>query len=121
MHRSPGCKSARSPAAPAGPGSKEKCVAAPARMRLPPPMPNPPPPASPSVSPDLASARPIATRTHYTILDAPREFDATRALRFAMDASLYIPAALLALACAAFIFWPQRRSAPNVEKTRLDY
>ncbi len=26
-----------------------------------------------------------------------------------MDASLWIPAALLALACAAFIFWPQRR------------
>jgi hypothetical protein len=38
-----------------------------------------------------------------------------------MDASLYIPAILLALACGAFIFWPQRRSVPNVEKTRLDY
>jgi hypothetical protein len=38
-----------------------------------------------------------------------------------MDASLWIPAALLALACAAFIFWPQRRTAPPVEKSRLDY
>jgi hypothetical protein len=38
-----------------------------------------------------------------------------------MDASLWIPAALLAFACAAFIFWPQRRTAPPVEKSRLDY
>ena len=38
-----------------------------------------------------------------------------------MDASLYLPAVLLALACAAFIFWPQRRTAPAAEKTRLDY
>jgi hypothetical protein len=38
-----------------------------------------------------------------------------------MDSSLYLPAAFLALACAAFIFWPQRRIAPPVEKTRLDY
>jgi len=38
-----------------------------------------------------------------------------------MDASLYIPAILLALACAVFIFWPQRRSASPVEKSRLDY
>ncbi len=38
-----------------------------------------------------------------------------------MDASLWIPAALLALACAAYIFWPQRRTVPPAEKTRLDY
>jgi len=38
-----------------------------------------------------------------------------------MDASLYIPALLLALACGFYIFWPQRRAAPPVEKTRLDY
>jgi len=38
-----------------------------------------------------------------------------------MDTSLYLPAVLLALVCAAYIFWPQRRTAPTVEKTRLDY
>ena len=38
-----------------------------------------------------------------------------------MDTSLYIPAVLLALACVAYMFWPQRRTAPPVEKTRLDY
>ena len=38
-----------------------------------------------------------------------------------MDASLYIPALLLLIACCAFIFWPQRRTAPPVEKSRLDY
>ena len=38
-----------------------------------------------------------------------------------MDTSLYLPAVLLALVCTAYIFWPQRRTAPTVEKTRLDY
>jgi len=34
---------------------------------------------------------------------------------------LWLPAALLGLACATYIFWPQRRTAPQVEKTRVDY
>jgi hypothetical protein len=38
-----------------------------------------------------------------------------------MDASLYIPALLLLIACGAYIFWPQRRTVPPVEKSRLDY
>jgi hypothetical protein len=32
-----------------------------------------------------------------------------------------LPAAILLVACAAFIFWPQPRTAAPIEKTRLDY
>jgi hypothetical protein len=32
-----------------------------------------------------------------------------------------LPAAILLVACAAFIFWPQHRAAAPIEKTRLDY
>lgn len=42
-------------------------------------------------------------------------------LLLTMDVSLYFPAVLLVLGCAAYMFWPQRRTAPPVEKTRLDY
>lgn len=38
-----------------------------------------------------------------------------------MNASIVIPPILLLLACGAYIFWPQRRSAAAPEKTRLDY
>jgi hypothetical protein len=38
-----------------------------------------------------------------------------------MSPSLFLPALLLLIACGAYIFWPQRRTAPHVEKTRLDY
>lgn len=38
-----------------------------------------------------------------------------------MDASIIFPPLLLFFACAAYIFWPQRRTAPPTEKTRLDY
>jgi hypothetical protein len=38
-----------------------------------------------------------------------------------MDSSLYLPAILLLIFCVAYIFWPQRRSAPQAEKSRLDY
>jgi hypothetical protein len=54
-------------------------------------------------------------------LDAPGEFDAKRGLRFAMSPSLFLPALLLLIACCAYVFWPQRRTAPQVEKTRVDY
>jgi hypothetical protein len=54
------------------------------------------------------------------------ELDATPrticcSLPSAMDVSTILPAVLLALACVAYIFWPQRRTAPQLEKTRLDY
>ncbi len=38
-----------------------------------------------------------------------------------MDLLSTLPAAILLLACAAFIFWPQTRAAAPIEKTRLDY
>ena len=38
-----------------------------------------------------------------------------------MTFSEIFPAALLTIACFAWIFWPQRSTAPQVEKTRLDY
>jgi hypothetical protein len=38
-----------------------------------------------------------------------------------MDASIILPPLILFLACGAYIFWPQRRTAPSAEKTRLDY
>jgi hypothetical protein len=38
-----------------------------------------------------------------------------------MDFQSIFPAVLLMLACVAFIFWPQKKVAAPVEKTRLDY
>ncbi len=40
-----------------------------------------------------------------------------------MDTQTILPCALLLIACAAYIFWPQNnlRLAPVHEKTRLDY
>ncbi|HZL27055.1 MAG TPA: hypothetical protein VFC39_11045 [Acidobacteriaceae bacterium] len=38
-----------------------------------------------------------------------------------MDAQTIIPPILLAIACFAYVFWPQPRLAVEVEKTRLDY
>jgi hypothetical protein len=38
-----------------------------------------------------------------------------------MDAQTLIPPILLAIACFAFVFWPQPRLSAEVEKTRLDY
>jgi hypothetical protein len=38
-----------------------------------------------------------------------------------MDLLSTLPAAILLLACAAFIFWPQTRATAPIEKTRLDY
>jgi len=38
-----------------------------------------------------------------------------------MDAQSLIAPILLAIACFAYVFWPQPRLAAEVEKTRLDY
>jgi hypothetical protein len=38
-----------------------------------------------------------------------------------MDFQTIVAPALLLLACFAYIFWPQQKLAPVVEKTRLDY
>lgn len=38
-----------------------------------------------------------------------------------MNLSIVLPATLLTLGCFAYIFWPQRKIARPVEKTRLDY
>jgi hypothetical protein len=38
-----------------------------------------------------------------------------------MNTLSILPAAILLLACAAFIFWPQARATAPIEKTRLDY
>jgi hypothetical protein len=38
-----------------------------------------------------------------------------------MDAQSIIPPILLAIACFAYVFWPQPRLSAEVEKTRLDY
>lgn len=38
-----------------------------------------------------------------------------------MDAQSLIAPILLAIACFAYVFWPQPRLAVEVEKTRLDY
>ena len=38
-----------------------------------------------------------------------------------MDLNLLLPMFALVLAYGAYIFWPQRRIAAPVEKTRLDY
>ena len=35
--------------------------------------------------------------------------------------SLWIPGFVLLFLCAAYVFWPQARLAPVIEKTRLDY
>jgi hypothetical protein len=39
----------------------------------------------------------------------------------ALDFASVFPAALLAFACFAYIFWRQQKIAAPVEKTRLDY
>jgi hypothetical protein len=38
-----------------------------------------------------------------------------------MTLATILPGLLLLLACFAYIFWPQRKLARPVEKTRLDY
>ena len=38
-----------------------------------------------------------------------------------MDAQSLIAPIILALACFAYVFWPQPRLSAEVEKTRLDY
>jgi len=38
-----------------------------------------------------------------------------------MDVATIVPGLALLLGCGAYIFWPQRRVAAPVEKTRLDY
>ena len=38
-----------------------------------------------------------------------------------MDAQSLIAPILLAIACFAYVFWPQPRLAAQVERTRLDY
>ncbi len=39
-----------------------------------------------------------------------------------MDLQIFVPCALLLLACGAYIFWPQNRLlTPLREKNRLDY
>jgi hypothetical protein len=38
-----------------------------------------------------------------------------------MDTATLIACALLLIACFGYVFWPQPRLAPPVEKTRLDY
>ena len=38
-----------------------------------------------------------------------------------MDTQTLIAPLLLLLGCTLFIFWPQEKLAPVVEKTRLDY
>jgi hypothetical protein len=38
-----------------------------------------------------------------------------------MTPQTILPALLLSLGCIAYVFWPQRRLAAPVEKTRLDY
>jgi hypothetical protein len=38
-----------------------------------------------------------------------------------MAPSTFIPALVLLIFCIAYVFWPQQRTAPAVEKTRLDY
>jgi len=42
-------------------------------------------------------------------------------LLLTMDTSIILPPLMLLIACGAYIFWPQRRTAPTVEKTRLGY
>ncbi len=34
---------------------------------------------------------------------------------------IFIGPILLAVLCFAYVFWPQRKLAPEIEKTRLDY
>ena len=38
-----------------------------------------------------------------------------------MDVPSLLPAILLAIGCIVYVFWPQKRVAAPVEKTRLDY
>ena len=38
-----------------------------------------------------------------------------------MSPEILVPPLLLVVGCVAFIFWPQRRLASPIEKTRLDY
>jgi hypothetical protein len=38
-----------------------------------------------------------------------------------MDAQTLIGPILLAIFCFAYVFWPQPKLAPEIEKTRLDY
>jgi hypothetical protein len=38
-----------------------------------------------------------------------------------MDAQTLIGPILLLIACFAYVFWPQPKLAPEIEKTRLDY
>jgi len=38
-----------------------------------------------------------------------------------MDLQTILAPAVLLLACFAYIFWPQQKLAPVLEKTRLDY
>jgi hypothetical protein len=38
-----------------------------------------------------------------------------------MPPSILIPAILLLIVCFSFVFWPQQKVAPAVEKTRVDY
>jgi len=38
-----------------------------------------------------------------------------------MDVQSLLPALLLAIGCIAYIFWPQKKIAAPIEKTRLDY
>jgi hypothetical protein len=38
-----------------------------------------------------------------------------------MAPSILIPALALLIGCLAFVFWPQEKLAPAIEKTRLDY
>ena len=38
-----------------------------------------------------------------------------------MELQVVLPALVLLVGCFAYIFWPQKRIATPVEKTRLDY
>jgi len=38
-----------------------------------------------------------------------------------MDLQTVLPPVLLLAGCFAYIFWPQRKTASPIEKTRLDY
>jgi hypothetical protein len=38
-----------------------------------------------------------------------------------MNLQLYVPSAVLLIACFAYVLWPQQKVASPIEKTRLDY
>ena len=54
-------------------------------------------------------------------VDSWKRIQASCVMVSVMDVPSLLPAILLAIGCIVYVFWPQKRVAAPVEKTRLDY